>query len=79
MRLPGIEQTGQDVSMGSMTLRHLLEKLRMLATLSGHARAAAPVSEAEKDPLLALVGSGRELWRDEHADKYVRRMREGWG
>lgn len=31
------------------------------------------------DPLLALRGSGRELWKDEHADDYVRRLREGWG
>jgi len=30
------------------------------------------------DPLLALRGSGRELWKDEHADQYVRRLREGW-
>lgn len=31
----------------------------------------------EADPLLALRGSGRELWADEHADQYVRRLREG--
>jgi len=31
------------------------------------------------DPLLALRGSGRRLWKDEHADEYVRRLREGWG
>ncbi len=30
------------------------------------------------DPLLALRGSGKELWADEHADGYVRRLREGW-
>jgi hypothetical protein len=30
------------------------------------------------DPLLALRGSGRELWADEHADEYVARLREGW-
>ena len=33
---------------------------------------------AEKDPLLALVGSGLQLWRSEHADEYVQRLREGW-
>ena len=33
---------------------------------------------AEEDPLLALRGSGRGLWSDEHADDYVRRLREGW-
>jgi hypothetical protein len=32
----------------------------------------------KNDPLLALRGSGKELWADEHADQYVRRLREGW-
>ncbi len=32
----------------------------------------------KNDPLLALRGSGRKLWADEHADEYVRRLREGW-
>lgn len=32
----------------------------------------------EDDPLLALYGSGKHLWADEHADEYVRRLREGW-
>jgi hypothetical protein len=37
------------------------------------------VGKAEEgDPLLALRGSGRDLWADEHADEYVRRLREGW-
>ncbi len=30
------------------------------------------------DPILALKGSGREIWADEDADAYVRRLREGW-
>jgi|SRR5580658_825541 hypothetical protein len=30
------------------------------------------------DSLLALEGSGKDLWRDEHADDYVNRLREGW-
>jgi hypothetical protein len=30
------------------------------------------------DPLLALYGSGKKLWADEHADEYVKRLREGW-
>jgi hypothetical protein len=34
--------------------------------------------KADEDPLLALRGSGRRLWADEHADAYVRRLREGW-
>jgi hypothetical protein len=32
----------------------------------------------EEDPLLALYGSGKHLWADEHADSYVQRLREGW-
>ena len=32
----------------------------------------------ENDPLLALEGSGRDIWADEHADKYVDRLRAGW-
>jgi hypothetical protein len=32
----------------------------------------------EEDPLLTLRGSGKNLWADEHADEYVRRLREGW-
>jgi len=33
---------------------------------------------ADQDPLLRLRGSGRRLWAGEHADDYVRRLREGW-
>ena len=32
----------------------------------------------EADPLLSLIGSGRRLWADEHADGYVDRLRAGW-
>jgi hypothetical protein len=34
--------------------------------------------DPENDRLLALQGSGKDLWADEHADEYVRRLREGW-
>src|SRR3970040_1255970 len=34
--------------------------------------------EEKTDSLLALRGSGKELWADEHADEYVRRLRKGW-
>lgn len=37
-----------------------------------------PGMRPEADPLLSLRGSGRELWADEHADQYVRRLRENW-
>jgi hypothetical protein len=42
----------------------------------GYARRGARRPEA--DPLLALSGSGKALWADEHADDYVRRLRERW-
>jgi hypothetical protein len=32
----------------------------------------------QSDPLLALYGSGKSVWADEHADEYVARLREGW-
>jgi hypothetical protein len=39
---------------------------------------AATNRAQEDDPLLALYGSGKHLWADEHADDYVQRLREGW-
>lgn len=30
------------------------------------------------DALLALKGTGKEIWQDEDPDEYVRRLREGW-
>ena len=35
-------------------------------------------SVVTSDPLLALYGSGKQLWADEHADEYVARLRKGW-
>jgi hypothetical protein len=32
----------------------------------------------QSDQLLALYGSGKHLWADEHADEYVARLRAGW-
>ncbi len=46
--------------------------------MSEHRTDIARPVEKEPDPLLALRGSGRELWADEHADEYVRRLREEW-
>ena len=31
-----------------------------------------------EDPLLSLIGSGKDIWADEHADEYVKRLREEW-
>ena len=35
-------------------------------------------SRAGRDPILGLRGLGRDIWADEEADAYVRRLREGW-
>ena len=40
--------------------------------------AAAVAIRRDTDPLLSLAGSGKRLWAGEHADAYVRRLREGW-
>jgi hypothetical protein len=40
--------------------------------------AAVVQSAPMTDPLLSLQGSGKRLWSDESADRYVRRLREGW-
>src|SRR6266852_7614224 len=37
---------------------------------------AAAGNASREDPLLSLRGSGKHLWADEHADEYVRRLRE---
>ncbi|MGH9454510.1 MAG: hypothetical protein ACRD2O_11145 [Terriglobia bacterium] len=39
---------------------------------------AAVQSLPKSDPLISLAGSGKLLWADEHADRYVQRLREGW-
>lgn len=39
---------------------------------------AAANNSSGEDPLLSLRGSGKQVWADEHADDYVRRLREGW-
>jgi len=40
--------------------------------------ASAMTDSLERDPLLALRGSGKRIWSGEHADDYVRRLREAW-
>lgn len=42
------------------------------------AYSAKPRARKEEDSILALRGLGKELWADEPADDYVRRLREGW-
>lgn len=38
-------------------------------------RTAEPVKRFEDDPLIRLIGSGKQTWADEHADEYVDRLR----
>ena len=34
--------------------------------------------QPDADPILSLLGLGKEIWADEDADAYVSRLREGW-
>lgn len=52
--------------------------LAWYAKWSGGSSSHLATPAINMDPLLRLIGSGRELWKDEHADEYVRRLREGW-
>lgn len=58
----------------------LPEKLRTLMEWYKKWDAAHAPSWDETDPLMKLIGSGKHIWVDEHADEYIRRLRtEGWG
>ena len=41
-------------------------------------RSETPSRTLEEDPILTLVGSGKELWGDEDPNKYVKHLREHW-
>jgi len=43
---------------------------------SEQSRALNSRSSWEDDPLIRLIGSGKHIWADEHADEYVERLRE---
>jgi hypothetical protein len=34
------------------------------------------VRSQEQDPLLAAIGTGREIWADQHADEYIAELRD---
>lgn len=55
----------------------IVGSLAAIAALVGYRRKAKRRRPGRFDPLLALRGSGRHIWADEHADEYVRRLREG--
>jgi hypothetical protein len=43
---------------------------------STQAHTPEPPINWEDDPLIRLIGSGKHIWADEHADEYVNRLRE---
>lgn len=45
-------------------------------TWSKEARTPGAPMSWEDDPLIRLIGSGKHIWADEHADEYVNRLRE---
>jgi len=51
---------------------------RELLESSGQQSETTGPRSTENDPWLTLAGSGRSLWASEHADEYVKRLREGW-
>lgn len=51
--------------------RHLLDWY-----LTSYSRSGAALEKA--DPILALRGLGKEIWKGEDPDSYVRRLRKGW-
>jgi hypothetical protein len=57
-----------------------LPENRFKALLAWYADWCAEAAQhaVQDDPLLALYGSGKDLWANEHADEYVKRLREGW-
>lgn len=54
---------------------HLLD---WYAKWSGGSSSGPSSAPKAADPLLRLKGSGREIWKNEHADEFVRKLREGW-
>jgi hypothetical protein len=45
-------------------------------TWSKEAHAPDAPIKWEDDPLIRLIGSGKHIWADEHADEYVNRLRD---
>ena len=39
---------------------------------------ASDTDSNEADPILSLRGLGKNVWINEEADNYVKRLREGW-
>jgi hypothetical protein len=56
----------------------LPEKYRSLLRWYESWSRSKPAGRSRFDALLALEGSGRDLWKNEHADDYINRIRQGW-
>lgn len=54
------------------------EKYHYLLDWYGEWSRQSPSAKKPLDALLRLKGSGRDIWKDEHADEYINRLREGW-
>ncbi len=54
------------------------EKFRHLLTWHRDWCGGRSGRSSQFDALLALEGSGKEIWNDEHADEYINRLREEW-
>jgi len=62
--IPNVEQI-------PMKYRRLLEWYEMWSK-----RLQRTSNSWQDDPLIRLIGSGKHIWADEHADEYVNRLRE---
>jgi hypothetical protein len=58
--------------------KDLPEKYKNLLAWYEDWRAKQADRAMNNDPLISLVGSGKRLWSEEHADSYVERLRAGW-
>jgi hypothetical protein len=56
--------------------QHYWPLLDWYETWSKETRTADAPFNWEDDPLIRLIGSGKHIWADEHADEYVNRLRE---
>ena len=93
IRAPIIERVGPDVSVlaesagqpvlirqGRILIATFHPELTNDSTVHEYfvRMARSDAASGKNDPLLDLAGSGRNLWSTEHADEYVRRLRQDW-
>ena len=49
-----------------------------IVTALFHRGCVGKMCRGASDPILALRGTGKEMWADEDADAYINRLRQGW-